>query len=136
MPKLIVGLEQNGYRFMNEVRQYCQVTGHPTDQEFVKNVYHECLSQILSLIHADIQEFMANLQQLPSWKTIHYLPSPVDYEMTSKFASDVKAMGFMIWHRLKDRGNLDARYFYALESCSEQFMIVSCLVDSGDSEVN
>lgn len=136
MSRIIVGLEQSGFQFMNDVIHYCQSTGHPTHRGFVESVYHECLSQIMAQIDVDFQTFMANIMMLPAWSAIHYLDEPVNYDIVGPFGDQVRAMAVLIWNRLKTKGNLNENYFYMLETCTETMMVVVCAVDSNDPEVN
>lgn len=130
MSRLVVGLESSGHQFMNDVILYCQVTGHENRLDLRKQIYQECISQIFGVMDVDFQAFLANLMMLPAWSTIHYLEGPVNYDIIGDFRNAVRAMGISIWHRLSSRNNLDSRYFYTLESCTEDIAIVALVIDS------
>lgn len=130
MPKIIFGMEQFGHQFKNDVIYYCQATGNPSTPESHTQIFHECLSQILAKMDADFQVFMTNLMMLPDWRTIHYLEEPINYQATAPFKDAVRAFAVLIWERLKNKGNLDQRYYYLLESCTDQYAVIGAYINA------
>lgn len=78
----------------------------------------------------DFQKFMYNMMELPDWRMIHYIDTPIDYTHLAEFRAIVGAFGIMLWHRLNERGNLDARYFYVVESCTTSYAIVAAYINA------
>lgn len=130
MPKLIISLTPNGLVFKHEVIFYCQTTGQPSTPESWDAIYFECLSQIMQKMHPDFQSFMANMMELPCWATIHYLDTPVDYDLVDRFRNAMRAFAITVWHTMKMRAGLDDGLIYVLESCTDNMAIVGAYVDA------
>lgn len=130
MPKFIIGLDDQGYQFKNQVIYYCQITNQPSTPQHHDQIYHECLSQIFQKLNPDFQTFLYNLMELPVWATIYYLDGPVDYDKVAFFRDAVRAFGIFIWHTMRQRAGMDERYFYLLESCGPTVAIVGAYVNA------
>jgi len=132
MSKMIIGLENSGFEFKNNVIRYCQDTGHPTTPVMYNKIYHEVLCQIFGLMDQDFETFMANIMMLPDFRTIHYLEEPINYQVVGDFRNAARAFAILIWRRLSSRGNMDLRYTYVLETSNEMYAVVGAYIDSSN----
>ena len=130
MPTYIVGLDRVGYQFHNDVVRYCQVTGHPAETNLYKQIYDQCLSQILHRMDSDFQAFMLNIMELPCWDLIHYLPEPIDYQKVEEFKNAFRAMAIWLWGEFNRKGLFNEELIYIFENASSTFIIVNAYVDA------
>ena len=130
MPIYVVGLERAGYQFYNDVIFYCQETGHPSDQALYKQIYDQCLSQILNKMDMDFQIFMLNIMELPCWDLIHYLTEPIDYQRSAPFKDAFRAFAIWLWGEFNQRHLFDRRYIYVFESATTTMVLVNAYVDA------
>lgn len=130
MPTYIVGLDRVGYQFHNDVVRYCEVTGHRRDTALYKQIYDQCLSQMLHKMDRDFQAFMLNLMELPSWSLIHYLPEPLNYAVIGEFKDAFRAMAVWLWGEFNNKGLFNHQYIYVFENASSTFIIVNAYIDA------
>ena len=131
MPKIIINLLPFSNNFKTAVLQYCKETGNPDTPERHTEIFYQCLSQIIHKMDMDGNAFMANLMELPYWETIHYLATPVDYELTESFRASMRAFGLAVWHELISHYRPDEPSIYVLESCDISMAVIGVYVDAG-----
>ena len=134
MPTYIVGLERVGYQFHNDVIQYCQATGHPADNNLYKQIFDQCISQILNKMESDFQAFMLNIMELPCWDLIHYLQEPIDYERSSPFKDAFRSFAIWLWGEFQNKGLFERQYIYIFEYATSTFIMVNAYVDAGQAQ--
>ena len=130
MPTLIVSLIPFSAPFRNAVIQYCQVTGNPSTPESHKAIFEQCLSQICFKMDLDASAFMYNLMELPDWRTIHYLETPVDYNAVGFFREAYKVFAIGVWENLRKHLANDEKYTYILEGCSVSMAAIGVYLDA------
>jgi len=130
MPKIIISLLPHSNVFKAEVLRYCKETGNPDTPQHHTEIFFQCLSQILNKMDSDGQAFMGNLMELPVWETIHYLDTPVNYDITVHFRNEMRAFGLAIWHEITSRYRPTEPTIYVLESCDISMAVIGAYVDS------
>lgn len=131
MPTFIVGLDRVGATFYNNVINYCNITGHPGSPELYKQIYDQCLSQILHKMDSNIDAFMLNLVELPCWDLIYYLPTPLQPQVAEIFKGEFRAFALWIWTEFNNKGLFNEEYVYIFENASTTFVIVNAYIDAG-----
>lgn len=129
MPKYIIALNPYCYAFQNELKQYIQITGQP--QERFMDLYKECVSQIFSKMHRDLQTFTYAILELPNWITINYTAEPIDYDQTVFFREGIRTFAMLLWRDMQQKTDFEREYFYLVESCSLNTAVIAAYVDSG-----
>jgi len=123
--RLIIGLDNFGFQLWNDVIRYCQDTGQPSSPELHKAIYHEAISQVVSILSTDFQDFMLRLMEIPVWTTLHYTDRPIDPNLTRTFADQLRAFGISLWHRMEQRKTMLPNRFHVLESCDTMKLIIA-----------
>ena len=130
MPTFIVGLDRMGTGFYNHVMNYCHVTGHPRDPKIYKQIYDQCVSQIVNKMDSDFQVFMGNLMTLPCWDLIHYLPEPPQHDLIATFRDEFRSFAIWLWGEFNSKQLFQENYFFIFENASSTFVIVNAYVNA------
>lgn len=130
MHSVIVGLEYYGPQFYNEVVRYCQITNQPNSTETYAQIYKEVLSQVVSKITSDPNEFLTNLMELPAWQTINYTPAHPSEVYNVEFKNAVRAFALCLWNSMKNTLVLHDNAFYRCESCTSTLIIMSIYINA------
>ena len=132
MPTFIVSLIPFSAAFKNAVIHYCQATGNPSTPEHHQEIFKNCLSQICFKMDMDANTFMLNLMELPDWRVIHYLDTPIDYNAIGFFRDAMRIFAIGVWENLRKHVTTETKYTYILESCNLSMAVISVYVDAGD----
>lgn len=123
--RLIIGLDNFGFQLWNDIIRHCQNTGQPSTPEHHKVFYHEAISQVVSVLNEDFQDYMLRLMEIPVWTTLHYTEQPLDPNLSRVFADQLRVFGITLWHRMNQRKTLLPARFHVLESCDTMKLIIA-----------
>lgn len=130
MATYIVSLDRFGHRLYQAVVNYCQVTGHERDPGRYKHIYDQCLSQLLHVMSDDMQDYSIALLSLPDWRTIHFLDSPINYELVMPFRDELRAIGLMLWQKIKSVNALEPSSYRIFYSATLDIVIFTSYADA------
>ena len=130
MPTLIISLVPFAAPFRNAIIHYCQVTGNPSAPEIHKHIYEQCLSQICFMMDVNATAFMYNLLELPDWRTLHFLETPINPAAVEFFREAVRAFALGVWENLRRKVDATEKYTYVLESCNGSMAVIHMYLDA------
>ena len=130
MARYIVSLDRFGHRLYQAVINYCQVTGHDRDPARYMHIYEQCLSQMLHVMTDDFQDYTTALLSIPDWSTIHFLDSPVNYEVTRPFRDEVRAIGILLWQKIRSVNALEPFSYRVFYSATLDLVIFTSYADA------
>lgn len=124
----ILGLEQLGYGFLNEIRIFSQAIGQPTTAEVTFNIYRELFAQVLAAYRNDDSEIGLRLASLPVWPTILYVEDREEFfDIKREFGARVRYFAMALYGLMQSRIPDDGigRHTYLMESVSATVLIVN-----------
>ena len=130
MGTYIVGLERQGIQLFQDVLQYCQLTEQPTDQTTIKQIYDQCLSQVVQMLTTDFQAFLINIQSLPVWSMIYYLEQPLPYDRVEYFRNSVRTFAIWLWTQMDQTGILHETEFYVFHHATLSILVLQSYVNA------
>lgn len=130
MGTYIVGLERQGIQLFQDVLQYCQLTEQPTDQTTIKQIYDQCLSQVVQMLTTDFQAFLINIQSLPVWSMIYYLEQPLPYDRVEYFRNSVRVFAIWLWTQMTQTGILHETEFYVFHHATLSILVLQSYVNA------
>lgn len=130
MGTYIVGLERQGIQLFQDVLQYCQLTEQPTDQQTIRQIYDQCLSQVVQMLTTDFQEFVVNIQSLPVWSMIYYLEQPLPYDRVEYFRNSLRSFAIWLWTQMFQTGILHETEFYVFHHATLSILVLQSYVNA------
>lgn len=122
--RFIIGLDQFGYKLMNDVQAFIRDTGQPYTREVVTTIYQQAVSQSFSKLTPNVQDFMLRMMEVPDWRTIDYADGTVNTAPYQTFASAIHAFAACLHYHMDSKRLLHGNVMYYVESCTENLAIV------------
>lgn len=99
MSTYIVDISMVGKQLFSEAVVFSQSIGQ--DISVVPNVYKETISQILSIMTLDAEEFTSSLFMLPQWVSIIYVETLVDHlQAHARYKHACRAAAISLYERI------------------------------------